>query len=182
MLYESAEYGTWYTQWMLVSLINISNIIINCFFIPLRTPLSTLPLRSFLNLSLALALAQKEFDWQAHSCIEVEFSWASKRSSILSSSEKSWGPQRGPLLPFSSFCAICPDICLHCFRPMSLFMSAWGSPCGEDIQLIALPKRWVNAERGWCWEFLSTAADFCRPREEYTGQEGVEESLGCYPL
>lgn len=61
-------------------------------------------------------------------------------------------------------------------------MSAWGSPCGEDIQFIALPKRWVNAERGWCWEFLLATGDFCRPREEYIGQEGIGESLGCYPL
>lgn len=81
MVDEMAQYSTWYfvgTQLILVSPIS-------GFFILSGTPLPLLPLRGFLNLS--LALAQKEFYGEAPPWVKMGSFWMSERNSVLSSSK-----------------------------------------------------------------------------------------------
>ena len=122
-------------------------------------PLPILSPRSVPNLS--LALAQKESYWEAPPWVEKESFWMSKRSSVLSSCERSpRGTSRASFSPFPF-----PFLSLQGHLPwysssfshpsLSLFLSAGRSPCGEDTQLTAVPKRWVNTERGWCENSLS---------------------------
>lgn len=178
--------SAWYfivTQWMLVSPIKVTKVIISYFFFyPIMNPHVILLLRSFLNLSLALVLAQKAFYWDAHPWVEVESSWATKSSSSSDRSPESTGKTSPPHFPSPAyiFSATCPDIHPHrIYSSMFLFMSAWGGPCGKDTQFIAVPQRWVNSG-GWWWGF-PLARDFLRQEEEYTGQKGIAASRGCHP-
>ena len=136
-------------------------------------PLPILSPRSVPNLS--LALAQKESYWEAPPWVEKESFWMSKRSSVLSSCERSpRGTSRASFSHFPSLSypsrATCPDTHLVFLTHPCLF-----SCQPEGVLVEKTHSSLLCPKGGWTQRGVDVriplATDFLRQKEESTGQE-----------